>query len=196
MKLRYSILFSALFAIQGCSSSTAPDPTAFDFTHANAQYLNNVSDIYGVTTLSTGVWVGPDIKWKDKLGIVRALSDNPGKVILLSFWNSAPDTAFAEEQTLDSVQTDMPDSVVVISVASYNTTRSFQSIDSFIVAHKFNHQEVVDSTQRAQAIYSSNQLGYPETFVLKPNGVVMNHTFYLGWASRPMLDSLVRLAYH
>ena len=199
MKLRYFGLFALLFAFQGCSSTTIPDPTAFDFTQANAQYLGNVSDIYGVTTLSSLPWYGPDIKWKDALGNVHALSDYQGKVILLSFWNYDTTAAYAEEPTLDSVQMDMnavSDSVVLISVASYNHSESFLAIDSFIVAHKFNHQEVVDSTQRAQVIYAgSNQLGYPETFALKPNGNVLDNQFLAGWYSRTYIDSLVREAY-
>jgi hypothetical protein len=198
MKLRLFALFSVLFAIQGCSSSTTVDPTAFDFSQINNEYLKNVSDINGVVTLYSGSWTGIDITWKDSNGKLDSLSTFAGKVVLLSFWKTNSANAFAEESTLDSVQTDLGDSVVIVSLAEDNTasTNSFQTVSAFVAAHNIKHQVVVDSSQRAQGRYVGSSLGYPETLALRTNGSIQSNEFIEGWDSVAELDSLVRAAYH
>ena len=190
-------MFSAILAIQGCSSSTSVNPYLFDFTQLNNEFSHNVSNIDGVHNLTSGPWTDYDITWKDSNGKLDSLAGFPNKVVILSFWNTADSNAYSDEPTLDSVQADLKDSVVIVSVASYNSTYSFHAVDSFVAAHNFRHQIVVDSTQRAQALYFGNvSLVVPAAFVLKPNGVILNGQFFVDWTSESQFDSLVRLAYH
>jgi hypothetical protein len=196
MKLRYLILFLALIAMQGCSSSTSVNPYEFDFTQINSEYSHNVSDIDGVHNLTSGPWANYDITWKDSNGTLDSLAGFPGKVIILSFWNTAPDSAYVNEPILDSVQAVLKDSVVIVSVASYNSTTTVASIEAFVAAHNFRHQIVVDSTQRAQALYFGNiSLFVPAAFILKPGGALLNGQFFEDSTSLSQFDSLVRLAY-
>ena len=197
MKLRHFILFLAFIAVSGCSSSTSVNPYLFDFTQINNEYAKNVSDIDGVHNLTGGAWANYDITWKDSNGNLDSLAGFPGKVVVLSFWNIAPDSAYVNEPTLDLLQAAMGDSVVIVSVASYNSTVSFHTIDSFVVAHNFKHQIVVDSSARAQALYFGNYSLYvPAAFILKPNGSLLNGQFFEDSTSLSQFDSLVRLAYH
>lgn len=197
MKLRYFILFSAIIAVSGCSSSTSVNPYAFDFTQINNEYSHNVSDIDGVHNLISGPWANFDIIWKDSNGTLDSLAGFPNKVIVLSFWNTATDSSYVNEPTLDLLQAAMPDSVVVVSVASYNSTATVASIEAFVTAHNFKHQIVVDSTERAQALYFGNySLHVPAAFILKPNGSLLNGQFFEDSTSLSQFDSLVRLAYH
>jgi hypothetical protein len=192
MKVRYLLFLSILTAGSGCTSSLSSNSN-FNFTNADAAYKANVSGIYELNSTTSSAWSGIDIGWKDSTGTVRALSGYAGKVVLLSFWATLPPDASADEFSLDSTQSDLGDSVRIVTVAEDN---SFQTVYNYVAANKISVQVVVDSGTQAHIQYASIEVGslaLPETFVLKPYGSIM--TAELGNESPHRLDSLVRAAY-
>jgi hypothetical protein len=183
--------------LSGCAPSTSA-PITNSFSDPNAPYTANVSGLYQVSAYGTvGSWTGIDIKWKDSAGIIRAMSGYAGKPVLLSFWTTRPDTGAWEEYSLDSVQTDLGDSVRILTVAEDNNySNNFIGVYNYVTSNKIRSQVIVDSGQFAHIQYSelaNGNLGVPETFVLRPNGSIM--LYILGYDSEHVLDSLARAAY-
>ena len=181
----------------GCAPSTSA-PITNSFSNPNAAYTANVSGLYQVSPYgTTGSWTGIDLKWKDSVGIIRAMSGYAGKVVLLSFWITRPDTGAWVEYSLDSVQRDLGDSVRIVTVAEDdNYPDNFTSVYNYVKANKISLQVVLDSLEFAHVQYSelvNPDLGLPETFVLRPNGSIM--LYVQGYDSEHVLDSLARAAY-
>ena len=182
----------------GCAPSTSA-PITNSFSNRNAPDTANVSGLFEVSPYGTvGSWTGIDLKWKDSTGIVRAMSSDSGKVVLLSFWITRPDTGAWVEYSLDSVQQDLGDSVGIVTVAEDdNYSDNFTSVYDYVKTNKIPLQVVLDSLEFAHVQYSelaNGDLGLPETFVMRPNGSIMN--FFEGYTSEHFLDSAARAAYH
>jgi hypothetical protein len=196
MKTRNLIFLCFLVIGAGCSSSTSTNSN-FSFTNTDASYTRNVSGIYELAAYGTvGTWTQIDIKWKDSNDYIRAMSGygNANKPILLSFWATTPTGAALDEFSLDSTQTDLGDSVGIVTIAE---GANFQTVYRYDTLNKIGVQIVVDSGGLAQLQYSQledGSLGQPETFVLKPNGTIMADEE--GYVPARVLDSLVRAAYH
>ncbi|HET6400467.1 MAG TPA: hypothetical protein VFH95_03625 [Candidatus Kapabacteria bacterium] len=203
MKFRQLYLLPLLAAASigfgaGCAPSTSA-PITNSFSNPNAPDTLNVSGLYEVSPYGTvGSWTGIDIKWKDSAGIVRAMSGYAGKVVLLSFWITTPDTGAWVEYALDSVQKDLGDSVRIVTVAEDGgNSNNFTTVYKYVSSNKIRAQVIVDSGQFAHVQYSelaNGNLGVPETFILRPNGSIMQ--YIEGYDSEPVLDSLARAAYH
>ncbi len=195
MKPRNLFFLSLLVIAAGCSSTTVPNPNT-SFTNADAAHIGNVSGIYALENYGTvGSWTGVDIKWKDSNGVIRAMSSygDSGKPMLLSFWATNNDTTASEESALDSVQKDLGDSVGIVTVVE----NTFQAAYAYDTLNKIKVQIVVDSAKLANIQYvqlADNNIGWPETFIIKPNGTIMAYSE--GYATERVLDSLVRAAYH
>jgi hypothetical protein len=182
----------------GCAPSTSA-PITNSFSNLNASDTLNVSGLYEVSPYGTvGSWTGIDIKWKDSVGIIRAMSGYSGKVVLLSFWITTPAAGTWVEYALDSVQRDLGDSVGIVTVAEDESyPNNFTGVYNYVAANKIRSQVIVDSGQFAHIQYAelaNGNLGVPETFVLRPNGSIMQ--FLEGYNSKRVLDSAVRAAYH
>ncbi len=198
MKARHLFFLLLFISAAGCSPDASSN-SSINFTNANAPYSKNVSGMYQLLSYGTvGTWRGIDIKWKDSSDYIRALSGYAGKAVLLSFWVTVPDTGAWEEPSLDSVQHDLGDSVGIVTVAEDDIySNNFQSVYNYVTANKISVQVVVDSDQFADIAYSglaNGNLALPETFILKPNGTVLNYA--IGYQPERVLDSLVRAAYH
>ncbi|HEX5316446.1 MAG TPA: TlpA disulfide reductase family protein, partial [Candidatus Kapabacteria bacterium] len=203
MKLSKLNLLSLLAAASlgfntGCAPSTSA-PIANSFSNPNAAYKANVSELDQVSPYGTvGSWTGIDIKWKDSAGVVRALSGYSGKVVLLSFWITTPAPGTWVEHALDSVQTDLGDSVRIVTVAEDESyPNNFTGVYNFVTSGKIRSQVIVDSTNFAHIQYAelaNGNLGVPETFVLRPNGSIMQ--YLEAYNSEHILDSAARAAYH
>jgi hypothetical protein len=195
MKTHYLVFVLLLALGAGCSPSTSTTATT-SFTNTDAMQIKNVSGIYELAAYGTaGTWTGINIKWKDYLGIVRTMSayGDSGKPVLLSFWNTTPAGAALEEHSLDSVQNDLGDSVGIVTIAE----NTFPIVLQYDTLNKIGVQVVVDSaglTNLQYAELADGNIGWPETFILKPNGSIM--AYAEGFEPKRVLDSLVRAAYH
>jgi hypothetical protein len=197
MKSRKHIFLLLLAIGGGCSSTTSPSSNG-SFTNNDASYTGNVSGIYALAAYGTvGSWTGVDIKWKDSAnGSIQAMSSygNAGKPVLLSFWATTPAAAASEMAALDSVQaSDLGDSVGIVTVGENN---NFQAFLTYVTSNKISVEVVVDSERLTNIQYvamANNNIVYPETFVIKPNGTVM--IAEEGYVPERVLDSLVRAAY-
>jgi hypothetical protein len=198
MKTRNLIIFGILAITVGCAPSTSTTANG-SFTNTDAEYSANVSGIYELAAYgSVGSWTGVDIKWKDSSGIIRAMSayGDSGKPVVLSFWVTSPDTGAWEEPALDSVQSNLGDSVGIVTVAEDITSNSFDTVFHYVKANKITIQVVIDTGDITHIEYADQvnpSLALPETFIMKPNGTIMKDT--LGYVSVPTIDSLVRAAY-
>jgi thiol-disulfide isomerase/thioredoxin len=195
MKTRNLFFLSLLLIAAGCSSTTVPNPNT-SFTNADPAYMGNVSGIYAMENYGTvGSWTGVDIKWKDSNGVIRAMSayGDSGKPVLLSFWSTTTATAESDEPALDSVQKVLGDSVGIVTINEDN----FQTAYKYDTLNKISVQIVVDSAEIANLQYVqlvNSNIGWPETFIIKPNGTIMAYSY--GYATAGVLDSLARAAYH
>ena len=194
------VIAFGLLAASGCAPSTSAT-SSNSFFNGNAKYSANVSELYQLVPFgTTNGWSGIDLKWKDSAsGIIRALSGDTGKVLVLTFWVTRPDTGAWEMPTLDSVQSDLGDSVRIVTVAEDdNYPDNFAGVYNYVVANHLHTQIIVDTTEFAHIQYAEQvnpDLGLPETFVIGPHGYTTNPTYFLGYLSARMLDSLVRVAY-
>jgi hypothetical protein len=196
MKSRNLLLPLLLTIGAGCAPSTSSPSATTSFTNADAPYTANVSGIYELASYGTvGSWTNIDIKWKNSKGIIQAMSayGDSGKPVLLSFWATTNATDASEIPALDSVQNVLGDSVGIVTIGENNTFQAFYNYDTL---NKIKVQIVVDSAGLTNIQYAGladGKIGWPETFVLKPNGSIMA---YGGYQSERALDSLVRAAYH
>ena len=192
MKRHYFLLIASLAIFSACSSSTS---APLDVTFPNAVYLNNVSNLYEVTSSNQSV----DLTWKDSNGVLRKLSDYHGKVILVTFWKSSQDTSDLQISSLDSAAAEMPDSLRAVGVATDNATysSSFKTVSTYVLSHSVKLQVIVDSTGIAQGQFiqfsSDHAPGAPQTFVLDTAGSV--HAILNGFANKNELEATVRNAF-
>ncbi len=192
---------AAALATSGCAPSTS-STSSNSFSNPDAKYTANVSQLYQLVPYGTfGSWSGIDLKWKDSAtGEIRSLSGDAGKVLLLTFWVTRPDTGAWEVPSLDSVQADLGDSVRIVTVAEDdNYPDNFQSVSAYVSAHNLHSEVILDTTEFAHIQYGeqvSTDLGLPETFVIGPSGYSSNPEAVLGYYSSHQLNSLVRAKYH
>ena len=176
--------------------SCAPSPTApGDTINPGAEYKANVSSLYS----SAGE--GIEIKWKDSLGEIHALSEYKGTVVVVTFWRTNDIPSQQQIAATDSLATVMGDSVRAIGIAYVNVplSHTFQVVSDYVQKHGIKIQIIADSLRLAQVQFAQsadNGLYMPETFIIKPSGDIADGGYLEGGGySVADLQAWVRKAY-
>ncbi len=182
-----------LFLLAACAP-TSPNPST-DFLNSNAEWSGNVSALYALTSVGSGT--GIEVKWRDSTEQVHKLSDYQGKPVVLAFGLTTD--AFSDQQfaALDSVRTEMGDSVRTIAIA--NDPSGFRTVSIYASSHHRTSQFISDSTERVE-IQFAQAVGptyyRTESFVLGLNGTVVSGSFTPGASTKDSLEYYARKAYH
>ncbi|MDP4199680.1 MAG: hypothetical protein Q8922_03655 [Bacteroidota bacterium] len=195
--MKKSLLVS-LLALTACAPSTATVQST-DYLNSNAQHSANVSTLYALASIGTGT--GIEFKWLDSTGISHKLSEYQGsKPVVLVFGKTSDSYSTAQYASLDSVRSEMGDSVGTIAFADDNAPTNFNTVTSYVSAHHFLSQFITDSTQRVEIQFATAGLSGPtyyvtESLVLGKDGKLVTNGFTAGPAYKDTLEARVRQAY-
>ena len=185
--IRLSLL--AVIAFAGC----APDvPTFTEYVNPHPQFSHNVSSLYALVQNSS-VGMGVDVKWQDSTGLLHKLSDYRGKPIIFAFGRVSDDTSRMLFRGLDSIQSEMGDSVLTIGVAK--DAGGFATVASFASSQNIHTQMISDSSSKLQLQFVQYDDGYiyvRENFVLDTVGTILRPYVSAGGADKATLEAYAR----
>jgi len=117
-----------------------------------------------------------------------SLADYKGKVVVVNFWASWCSTCKEEAQVVaDEAKKWQAKGVAFLGVDSHDTTAGAHT---YYKTYGLDYPSVVDSDSRVGASYGVT--GLPETFVISPDGIVVDK--YISVLDAATLDAMIQKA--
>ncbi len=138
---------------------------------------------------STGPSVAPDFILPDMNGQVVRLSQLKGKVVLLNLWATWCPPCRKEMPTMEVLYRKLKDADFVMLAASQDIDGK-KTVAPYIHEQGFTFPVLLDVTGETGKKYGAT--GYPETFIIDRQGVIVHrHIGYNDWA-RPAVETALR----
>jgi cytochrome c biogenesis protein CcmG, thiol:disulfide interchange protein DsbE len=116
------------------------------------------------------------------------LSSYRGKVVLLNFWASWCTPCVAEIPSLNQLQKQMPQLVIV----GVDLDRDPEAYRQFLARHEVDFLTIRDAEQHSNALYGTSV--FPETYAIDPKGQIRRKFIIVDdWTSPEILNFLSRL---
>jgi peroxiredoxin len=133
----------------------------------------------------------PEFSIKDENGHEVRLSDFRGKTVFLNFWATWCGPCIKEAPEIEIVHNMFKDRNFQMITISSDT--SWRTVHSFQEKHGLTFPVFLDPGQQVSR-YTYKTTGWPETFLIDPNGVIVQHTFAAHWASAQALSQIESLS--
>lgn len=138
---------------------------------------------------STGPSVAPDFILPDMNGQVVRLSQLKGKVVLLNLWATWCPPCRKEMPTMEVLHQKLKGADFVLLAASQDIDGK-NVVAPYVQEHGFTFPVLLDVNGETGKKYGAT--GYPETFIIDRQGVIVHrHIGYNDWA-RPAVEAALR----